>query len=301
MGKHTLQKLTLAVIASAVMGFIGFAVHQLRIDAQAQSIVRHNAKLVTEFQENTTAIANELLAMKVNYWESLSYEQRQFFNKIKSKSKRLAGAIANTKTQQGINISSNNHREIIDQKLADLTKINIGLAEISYLQICLNEQVIKSHTLQKKLDKLLNDYAMGTTYLASRQILTSIDRSYGEMIKNLDSTIACFGKQIQNSTFYGSLREVIVNEQNVINNYRRGYLEPLLQFYRQDNYLGAIKFQNQNREAGQIRLIFPSLFRAQKHSLDIFGASYPSYVESEIRNLILEAIASSTPPVQPKI
>jgi hypothetical protein len=104
MEKHTLQKLTLGVIAGAVMGFIGFAVHQLRIDAQAQSIVRHNANLVTE--------------------------------------------------------------------------------------------------------------------------------------------------------------------------------------------LGAIKFQNQSAEAGQIRLIFPSLFKARKHSLDIFRATYPSYVESEIRNLILEVIAS---------
>ena len=292
MGKYTLQKLTLGVIAGAVMGFIGFAVHQLRIDAQAQSIVRHNANLVTEFRENTRAIANELLAIKVNYWEPLSPEQRQFFNKIKVKSERLAGAIARTKPQQGINIPSNNHYEITDQKLANLAKISISLAEISYLRICLNEQVLKYYTLEKKLEQLLHDYGAGTTYLASQQILTSIDRRYGEMINNLDSTITCFGKQIQNSTFYTNLQELIINEQNVIKNYRKSYLQPLLQFYRQNNYLGAIKFQNQSAEAGQIRLIFPSLFKARKHSLDIFRATYPSYVESEIRNLILEVIAS---------
>jgi hypothetical protein len=292
MHKPTLQKITLAVITSAVIGFGGFAVHQLRIDAQAQGIVRFNTQLVSEFQENTTALANELLAVKVNYIAPLSLGQKQFLNKIQSQSKQLAGAIANTKTQQGINIPSRNNQEIMNQKLANLTRINNSLAEISYLHICLNQQMLKSNAVQKRLDKLFNDYAVGTTYADSQQILMSIDRSYGEMHQNLDSAIACFGEQLQKSTLSSSLQEVISDEQKAIKNYRQQYLEPLLQFYSQGNYLGAMEFQNKNVEAGQIRLIFPNLFKVQKHDLDIFRASYSSYVESEISNLILEAIAS---------
>ncbi len=292
MHKQTLQKLTLVVITGMGIGFLAFAINQMRIDTQAQNIVRYNSRLVTEFQENTRKIANELLAIKVKYDEQLSPEQKQFLNKMRLQSKKLAQAIAKTETQQGINIPSKNNQDIVRQKLAELKKINLSFSEIGYLHICLNQQIIKANILQKKLDQLFKSYALGTTYIQNQQILTMIDQSYRAVNKNLDSMIACFGKQLQNSTLYSSLQEVINNEQKAIKNYHQQYLEPLLQFYSRGDYLGAIEFQNQNAKAGQIRLLFPNLFKAQKHDLDVFRASYSSYVESEISNLILEAIAS---------
>lgn len=292
MQKKTLQKLTLALIAGAGAVFTGFAVQQLRIDAEAQGIVRHNSKLASEFREKTKSIADELLAVEVDYLFPMSSEKKQFLRRMQLRAKKLAQVIANTELQRGINIPSNNNKEIMSQRLADLAKSNLSLAEISYLHICLDQQVIKLNDLQKKLDQLLHDYTLVNTYTDSEQTLISIDGSYANILENLDLVIACFGKHLQTSALYSGLRQVIDRERSIVANYRRQYLAPLLQLYRQNDYLGAIEFQKQNSKAGQISLVYLSLFRAQKHNLDIFRARYLSYVEAEVRNLLLEVVTN---------
>lgn len=281
MDKPTLRKINLGFLLLFTLAFLGFTIYQYQIDGTAQAIVKHNSSLISDLQQPTYQLAQQLSNLPWDYDRPLTTDLTTNFQAIENRNRDLAlqiEQVITTKLKEGINSPSLNNAEFVKQKLTNLMEQNLLLATMSSAHICLNNRAEEFRKQQTELDQNLDSYTNTADYAEGLGILVKIDNNYRALVQVIRDTNNCFAQPLRAESIYSDVQSTANKDLESITNYQQKFLQPLIKLYQSEDYGGVADFLANNTAQSQVKIIFPELWRNSK-------GPGTSYLSTQLRSI----------------